>query len=133
MDGLPVDVPLDPPPDPFDPTWADSEVGVGVSVPAELDEPASSAVDSLPLPVDPWPASVDSWPPSVDSWPPSVELFEAALARRSFLAQPEPLKWTAGAAMALRIGPEPHKGHAAGGSAWTPWITSNRRPQAAHT
>jgi hypothetical protein len=56
-----------------------------------------------------------------------------APARRSFLAQPDPLKWTAGAAIALRTGPNPHNGQDAGGSAWTPWITSNRRPQAAQS
>jgi hypothetical protein len=56
-----------------------------------------------------------------------------AAARRSFLAQPEPLKWIAGGANAFRIGPAPHSGHADGPSSWTPWMTSNRRPQAAQS
>jgi hypothetical protein len=57
----------------------------------------------------------------------------AAADRRSFLAQPEPLKWIEGAEIALRTGPEPHSGQLVGGASWTPWITSKRRPQAAHT
>jgi hypothetical protein len=119
LDDDPVVVPLAAPADPLDPASDDPDALVDGSAPGADGEPASSAVDS--------------WPPSVDPWPASAEPFEAALARRSFLAQPEPLKWTAGAAMALRIGPEPHKGQAVGGSAWTPWMTSKRRPQAAHT
>lgn len=51
--------------------------------------------------------------------------------RRSFLAQPEPLKTIVGGANALRIGPEPHSGHASGAGSFTPWMTSKRRPQAA--
>jgi len=51
--------------------------------------------------------------------------------RRSFLAQPEPLKTIVGGANALRIGPEPHSGHASGAGSCTPWMTSKRRPQAA--
>jgi hypothetical protein len=58
---------------------------------------------------------------------------DRAAARRSFFAQPDPLKWTDGAEIAFLTGPLPHRGHAAGGSAWTPWITSNRRPQAAQS
>jgi hypothetical protein len=109
-DGSPADPPDDsradrPDSPPGDPFVAD-DVG---SVPAE---PAGSAVDSVL---------------------PSLAAVDPALARRSFLAQPEPLKWTAGAAIALRTGPDPHRGQAVGGSAWTPWMTSKRRPQAAHT
>ena len=48
---------------------------------------------------------------------------------RSFFAQPVPLKWMVGAAMALRTGPPPQTGQVRGPSAWTPWITSNRCPQ----
>jgi hypothetical protein len=78
---------------------------------------------SLPEELDAVPASAPSLAVSVD---------RAAL-RRSFFAQPEPLKWTAGAAIAFRTGPDPHSGHAAGGSACTPWIASNRRPHAAQS
>lgn len=51
--------------------------------------------------------------------------------RRSFFAQPEPLKTIVGGANALRIGPEPHSGHASGAGSFTPWMTSKRRPHAA--
>jgi hypothetical protein len=63
--------------------------------------------------------------PSADDPP-----VDGAGGRRSFLAQPDPLKWTAGAPIALRTGPEPQSGQEAGGSPYTPWIASNRRPQA---
>jgi hypothetical protein len=56
--------------------------------------------------------------------------FDLAALRRSFFAQPDPLKWMAGAANALRTGPEPHSGQLVGGSASTPWIASKRRPHA---
>jgi hypothetical protein len=56
--------------------------------------------------------------------------FDAVLARRSFFAQPDPLNTIVGGANALRIGPDPHSGHDGGGSASTPWMTSNRRPHA---
>lgn len=51
---------------------------------------------------------------------------DAVDARRSFFAQPDPLKWTAGAVIALRTGPPPHDGQPVGLSAVTPWITSKR-------
>lgn len=58
-------------------------------------------------------------------------LFTAA--RRSFLAQPDPLKWIAGAANAFRTGPDPHSGHCSGAGSLTPWMTSKRRPHAAQS
>jgi hypothetical protein len=81
-----------------------------------LDPDSGSPVDAGPSP-----ASLDA------------PLEDLATGRRSFFAQPDPLKWTAGAANALRIGPDPHSGQLVGGSAWTPWITSNRRPHAAQS
>jgi hypothetical protein len=51
-----------------------------------------------------------------------------AAERASFLAQPLPLKWMAGAESALRIGP-PQLSHVAGPAAWIPWLTSTSRPQ----
>lgn len=54
-------------------------------------------------------------------------------ARRSFLAQPDPLKWIAGAAKTLRTGPLPHNGQLVGPLSFRPWMTSNRRPQAEQT
>ena len=73
-------------------------------------------------------SSVEVVPPSAPSAddPPD----DGAGDRRSFLAQPEPLKWTAGAPIVLRTGPEPQSGQEAGGSPYTPWIASNRRPHA---
>jgi len=47
-------------------------------------------------------------------------------APRSFFAQPEPLKWTAGAVTPLRTSWLWQTGQLDGPSAWTPWITSNR-------
>lgn len=72
---------------------------------------------------------LDPDPPSAPS-PVVGAAFDPAAVRRSFFAQPDPLKWTAGAETALRIGPDPHSGHAAGGPAWRPWMASNRRPHA---
>jgi hypothetical protein len=63
--------------------------------------------------------------------PVAVPLFTAA--RRSLLAQPDPLKWMAGGANALRIGPEPQSGQLSGPGSLTPWMTSKRRPQAAQS
>jgi hypothetical protein len=85
--------------------------------PPVVESEVAVVVDPSPLP-DPSPAGVAR---------------DRAAARRSFFAQPEPLKWMAGGAKALRTGAPPHSGHAVGPSAWTPWMTSNRRPQAAQS
>jgi hypothetical protein len=45
---------------------------------------------------------------------------EETVARRSFFAQPDPLKCTAGALIALRMGPLPQMGQTVGRSAWRP-------------
>ena len=46
---------------------------------------------------------------------------------RSFLAQPEPLKWMAGETSALRIVPSwPQLGQKRGPASLIPWITSTR-------
>jgi hypothetical protein len=88
---------------------------------AELDDdpPSESPVED---PVSPLRAAESPEPDDED-----------ADARRSFFAQPVPLKWTAGAAKALRTGPPPHDGQLVGPSAWTPWMTSNRVPQLAQS
>jgi hypothetical protein len=97
--------------------------------------PVSPAVPPAPaLAAAPEPASAEPASAEPESSPLASEPDRAAAAdRRSFLAQPEPLKWTEGAEIALRTGPEPHSGQLVGGSPCTPWITSKRRPQAAHT
>jgi hypothetical protein len=56
-----------------------------------------------------------------------------AVARRSFFAQPDPLKWIAGAANAFLSGPPPHSGQTVGSGEWTPRRTSDRRPQFAQS
>ena len=121
----------------------DPELPVGsalVLVPAEVEEVALVFVASSPV-APPLPAFAAA-PEPASAEPASEPLSSAAepdpdraaaADRRSFLAQPEPLKWTEGAEIALRTGPEPHNGQLVGGSPWTPWITSKRRPQAAHT
>jgi hypothetical protein len=53
------------------------------------------------------------------------DLPDDEVAERSFLAQPEPLKWTAGVAQALRIVPSlPQFGQNHGPESLIPWITS---------
>ncbi len=55
------------------------------------------------------------------------------VAERSFFAQPEPLKWTAGVAHALRIVPSlPQFGQNRGPGSLIPWITSTTWWQAEH-
>ena len=112
----------DPPDEPFD---------VGPSEPLEFEslrEPESpleleSLVFALPLEsaLEPEPSPAAFEPPGL------------AVARRSFLAQPDPLKWIAGVANAFLMGPPPQSGHSVGGSAWTPRRTSNRWPQFAQS
>ena len=56
----------------------------------------------------------------------AAALVEVALPR-SFLAQPEPLKWIAGAANCLRIVPSaPHEGQKFGPGSLSPWRMSAR-------
>ena len=53
------------------------------------------------------------------------------LVERSFLAQPEPLKWTVGAANVLRIVPSrPQLGQVRGPASLIPWRNSTTSPQA---
>jgi hypothetical protein len=59
--------------------------------------------------------------------------FRAELELRSFFAQPVPLKWMLGALNALRIVVAPQLGHRSGPASFTPWMTSNRRPQVEQT
>ena len=108
---------------------------------AELDvEPDAPDPDSGLDPEEPDPEpSVDALSEALElapflSVPSAVDfLLPAAAERRSFLAQPEPLNTMAGGANALRTGPEPHSGQVLGDGSWTPWMTSNRRRQAAQS
>jgi hypothetical protein len=68
-----------------------------------------------------------------DSLPESAFDPDFALAERSFLAQPEPLKCTVGSTNALRSVPSaPHVGQNRGPGAAMPWITSVRSPHSEH-
>ena len=58
----------------------------------------------------------------------AVDAAGLLVADRSFFAQPLPLNTIEGAEIALRTGLAPQIGQAAGPSAVTPWITSNRCP-----
>ena len=112
-----------------------------VESPPEPDEPDPDEPDpDEPEPDEPEPdPPPDALSDEVESAPflsaPSgVDfLLPAAAERRSFFAQPEPLNTIAGGANALRTGPDPHSGQLSGDGSWTPWMTSNRRPQAAQS
>lgn len=91
--------------------------------PPELDPASSDALDEFDV-------FEVSDPPS--SWL-ARDVPELAVARRSFFAQPEPLKWIAGAANAFLTGPPPHRRQLVGSSAWTPRRISNRLPQFAQS
>jgi hypothetical protein len=63
--------------------------------------------------------------PSPDSPAAAARVLVPLELDRSFLAQPDPLKWTVGAANVLRIVPSaPHAGQNRGPGASMPWITS---------
>jgi hypothetical protein len=105
--------------------------GIGQSLlvpPGPVDGAGSAGLDSVDAPSA---AVVALSPPPASSV--EADARDRAAARRSFFAQPVPLKWTAGAANAFFTGPLPQSGHADGPSAWTPWMTSNRRPHAAQS
>jgi hypothetical protein len=117
------------PPDPDEPApFADDEAAP--SAPAEPDPPSLDVEPDPPSPVD------ESDRLSELDEPSSVRTFEAAepaVARRSFLAQPVPLKWRAGVENAFLTGPPPQSGQCAGGSSCTPRRISNRWPQFAQS
>lgn len=75
-------------------------------------------------------------PPGLPGFPAGASPPESAFVRafaldeRSFFAQPEPLKWTAGGANVLRsVSSAPHAGQNLGPGAAMPWITSVCSPQ----
>ena len=86
-------------------------------------EPLASPEPALPFDDDVEPPDFSVPDPELEADPRSdesslfePELFDEVPARRSFFAQPEPLKWIAGAANALRTGPLPHSGQLVGPS-----------------
>jgi hypothetical protein len=106
-----------PVPDPAEPE-PEPEPELGSEPEAESDPPPESAVAAA--------APSDPEPPSDPLA--AAAVLERAAELRSFLAQPEPLKWIVGAVNALRTGAAPHTGQASGPSATTEWRTSNRWP-----
>jgi hypothetical protein len=98
----------------------------------ELDDESAPAVEVEP-PESPFePSEPDS---TLVSPPPErAEAARVALDARSFLAQPLPLKCTAGVLKPLCSVPSaPHAGQKRGPSALMPWMTSVTRPQALQT
>jgi hypothetical protein len=93
--------------------------------------PESPFPDS-PFPDSPFPDSPAPDSPAPDSPAPDSPADFAARdfpadedAARSFFAQPEPLKWTAGVVNPLRMAPSaPQAGQNLGAPSWIPWITS---------
>ena len=93
----------------------------------ELDPPDADSPELDPPELD---------PPVADSpafaGPPAFFFVEAAEDRRSFLAQPLPLKWIVGGTNA-RVTRPSQSGHCWGPASFRPWKTSYRWPQALHT
>lgn len=132
-------------------SWASARViqspalGIGQS-PAELelalapapapellvDDDAPSVAVAVPL-VAPDSVADDPVVAALASVPVDLLAPADAVARRSFFAQPEPLKWMAGGANAFFTGPPPHVGQVDGPSACTPWTASKRVPHAAQS
>ena len=92
--------------------------------------------DSVPV-EDPEVDAASPEPPVADPSPdPAAEpdaesddaagLCEREVELRSFLAQPDPLKWIDGALNAFRTGAAPQTGQRSGPSAVTEWMTSKR-------
>jgi hypothetical protein len=83
------------------------------------------------------PSDVDVDPPAPSLAPSPDDAFDARVAfalPRSFLAQPEPLKWIVGGANSLRIVPSrPHDGQKLGPGSLIPWRMSARWSQAVQT
>ena len=98
--------------------------------PDELDEPEPPESDDDEPDSDPLPLSLDVEAPS----PVAFELEDdrdALELPRSFLAQPDPLKWIVGGANSLRIVPSsPHDGQNRGPGSFRPWRMSVRWSQA---
>ena len=105
--------------------------------PPELDPPELDSPDADSPELDsPDADSPELDPPVADSpafaGPPAFFFVEAAEDRRSFLAQPLPLKWIVGGTNA-RVTRPSQSGHCWGPASLRPWKTSYRWPQALHT
>jgi hypothetical protein len=104
-----------------------------------VDVPGFASVDFLVEPASPPPErESDPEAPSLEdvelgeASPPVAAAFVLVLLddERSFLAQPEPLKWTAGETKALRsVSSAPHAGQNRGAGASIPWMNSVRVEQ----
>jgi hypothetical protein len=105
----------------------DEEPDLDPGAPEEAPD-APSGVDEVSEP----PELSDDPDPSPDELAADVA-FEVEL-DRSFLAQPEPLKWTAGGTMAFRsVSSAPQAGQKRGAGASIPWMNSVRVEQVEQT
>jgi hypothetical protein len=80
------------------------------------------AASRVPLP----PAGAEPSAPASDAA--AAFVLEELAELRSFLAQPDPLKWIDGAENALRTGDAAHTGHSVGPGSSIRWIASKRCP-----
>jgi len=108
----------------------------GFDSPEDEDVFASPEDEDVEPPDDDEPESDDppDEPPSEGPWDEPLDALFAALVRddapRSFLAQPDPLKWIAGNVNCLRIVPSrPHAGQKTGPGSLIPWRMSARWSQ----
>jgi hypothetical protein len=111
------------------PNEIQSEAAIGQSPDFAVDVPGAllAVVEDVGSPAG-LASPVEEAAPSESSEPPLPVLLDPAAAeRRSFLAQPVPLKWIVGAAIALRMVPSaPHDGQNVGPESLTPWRMSVR-------
>jgi hypothetical protein len=109
----------------------DDELSFELSFELELDEESTPAVDVEPPESSFEPSEPDS---TLVSPLERAEAARVALDARSFLAQPLPLKCTAGVLKPLCSVPSaPQAGQKRGPSALIPWMTSVTRPHALQT
>jgi hypothetical protein len=108
------------------------EAGLASDAAGDADGPAGSAVVAPPSlaasPLEDAAAGSELAFAADSPFPAVAPTAARAVERASFLAQPLPLKWMAGADICLRIGP-PHTSHVVGPVALMPWRTSMVRPQ----
>jgi len=104
-----------------------------VSVEPSLDPASEDPPPLAPSPVE-RPSPVEPPPSPFDAPAPARARVLLLDDERSFFAQPDPLKWTAGVVSALRSVPSaPQFGQNFGPGSLMPWITSVRCRQVAQT
>lgn len=98
----------------------------------DVDDPDGTSPEVDPPEVDPAGGASPEVDPPPFAWPAAVLFVEVAEDRRSFLAQPLPLKWIVGGANARVTAPS-QSGHWWGPDSLRPWKTSNRWRQEVQT